>query len=225
MKIHKVARTRLEEKNMRSLEETRLRSEDVGLGSIFDDDDDGSVTSMEIIKDEVIFRIQIFFFNNILNHFGSKTLTGIACTSFDTMIKFMRLHIYVYFISKKDKDHQNDVISCIYDDVVTGLKNELSLFMKETKMAAKKQHDVNSINKKITLSKSKSTIISPPIFDSSIETFSISEVKKKNNEEALVVNQEKKNNNVEVDPKKDSISKTSSDESSDESSGIVNKNK
>ena len=46
---------------MRSLEETRLRLEDVGLGSIFDDDDDdGSVTSMEMLKDEVIFRIKHF---------------------------------------------------------------------------------------------------------------------------------------------------------------------
>ena len=34
-KIHNVVRTRLEEKKMRSLEETRLRSEDVGLSSIF----------------------------------------------------------------------------------------------------------------------------------------------------------------------------------------------
>ena len=58
-------------------------------------------------------------------------------------------------------------------------------------MAAKKQHEVDSINKRRTLSKSKSTIISPPIFDSSIETSSIPEVKKKSNEEALVVNQEK----------------------------------
>ena len=57
-KIHKVVRTRLEEKNMRSLEEARLCSEDVGLGSIFDEDDDGSVTSMEMLKDEVIFRIK-----------------------------------------------------------------------------------------------------------------------------------------------------------------------
>ena len=51
-------RTRLEEKNMRSLEEKRLRSENVGLDSIFDDDDDGSVTSMEMLKDEVIFRVK-----------------------------------------------------------------------------------------------------------------------------------------------------------------------
>ena len=34
-KIHNVVRTRLEEEKMRSLEETRLRSEDVGLSSIF----------------------------------------------------------------------------------------------------------------------------------------------------------------------------------------------
>ena len=113
----------------------------------------------------------------------------------------------MYFISKKDKYHQKDVIGCIYDDVVTGLKNELLLFMKETKMAAKKKHEVDSINKKRTLSKSKSTIISPAIFDSSIETSSIPEVNKKSNEEALVVNQEKKKNNVEVDPKENLIYK------------------
>ena len=134
---------------MRSLEETRLRSEDVGLGSVFDDDDDGSVTSMEMLNDEVILRIKSLFKNNVLHHLGSKTLTGIACTSFDSMIKFMRFHIIVYFISKEDKDHQKDIIGCIYDDVITGLKNELSLFMKETKMAAKKQQEVDYINKKI----------------------------------------------------------------------------
>ena len=43
---------------MISLEEKRLRSENVGLDSIFDDDDDSSVTSMEILKDEVIFRVK-----------------------------------------------------------------------------------------------------------------------------------------------------------------------
>ena len=168
-KIRKVVWTRLEEKNMRSLEETRLGSEDIDLCSVFDDDNDGSVTSMDMLKDEVILRIKTLFKNNFLNYLGSKTLTGIACTSFDSMIKFMRFHIVVYFISKEDKDHQKDVIGCIYDDVITGLKNELSLFMKETKMAAKKQQEVDSINKKISISKSKSTTISPPIFDSSIE--------------------------------------------------------
>ena len=44
---------------------------------------------------------------------------------------------------------------------------------------------------------------------------------KKNSDE--LVNQEKNINNVEVDPEEDSISRTSSDESIDESSGIVNK--
>ena len=57
-KIHNVVRTRLEEKKMRSLEETRLRSEDVGLSSIFNDDDDGSDTSMEMLKDEVVLRFK-----------------------------------------------------------------------------------------------------------------------------------------------------------------------
>ena len=102
-KFDKVVRTRLEEKNMRSLEETRLRSEDVGLGSVFDDDDDGSVTSMEILKDEVVLRIKSLFKNNIVHHLGSKILTGIACSSVDSMIKFCRFHIVVYFISKDGK--------------------------------------------------------------------------------------------------------------------------
>ena len=137
-KIRNVVWTRLEEKNMRSLEETRLGSEDIGFCSVFDDDNDGSVTSMDMLKDEVILRIKTLFKNNFLNYLGSKTLTGIACTSFDSMIKFMRFHIVVYFISKEDKYHQKDIIGCIYDDVITGLKNELSLFMKEKKMAAKK---------------------------------------------------------------------------------------
>ena len=46
---------------MKSLEEKRLRSENVGLDSIFDGDDDGSVTSMEMLKDEVIFRVKKTF--------------------------------------------------------------------------------------------------------------------------------------------------------------------
>ena len=133
---------------MRSLEETRLRLEVVGLGSFFDDDDDGSVTSMEMLKDEVVLRIKSLLKNNVLHRLGSKTLTGIACTSFDSMIKFMRFHIVVYFISKEDKDHQKDVIGCIYDDVITGLKNELSLFMKETKMATKNNKRLITLTKK-----------------------------------------------------------------------------
>ena len=122
---------------MRSLEETSLRSEDVGLSSVFDDDDDSSVTSMEMLKDEVVLRIKSLFKNNVLHHLGSKTLTEIACSSVDSMIKFCRFNIIVYFISKEDKDYQNDVIGFIYDDVIPGLKKELSLFMKETKIAAK----------------------------------------------------------------------------------------
>ena len=91
-KFHKVVRTRLEEKNIRSLEETRLRFEDVVLGSIFDDDDDGSVTLIEMLKDEVIFRIKTLFKANVLNHLGSKSRIGIACTSYDTMINFVKVH-------------------------------------------------------------------------------------------------------------------------------------
>ena len=88
-------------------------------------------------------------------------------------------------------------------------------------MVAKKQQEVDSLNKKISTSKSKSTIISPPIFDSSIDKSIVTEVKGKNSDD--LVNQEKNNNNVEVEPEEDSISRTSSDESIDESSGIVNK--
>ena len=51
-------RTRLEEKNMRSLEEKRLRSENVGMNSIFDDKDDSTVTSLEMLKDKITFRVK-----------------------------------------------------------------------------------------------------------------------------------------------------------------------
>ena len=50
-------RTRLEEKSMRYLEEKRLRSENAGVDNIFEDEDNGSVTLMEILKDEVTFRV------------------------------------------------------------------------------------------------------------------------------------------------------------------------
>lgn len=53
-------RTRLEENNMRSLEEKRVRSENVGIESIFEDEDDDNVTSMEILKDEDTFRLKRF---------------------------------------------------------------------------------------------------------------------------------------------------------------------
>ena len=98
----------------------------------------------------------------------------------------------MYSTSLEDKDHQSDVIACIYDDVVKYLKKELSLFMKETKMGAKMHHEVDITNRKriqskstsvsvsdpILHSKSKSTsfcdpIISPPIYDSTIETSTI----------------------------------------------------
>ena len=60
-KIEKIVclsnRTRLEEKSLRYLEEKRLRSENVGVDSIFEDEDNGSVTLIEILKDEVTFRV------------------------------------------------------------------------------------------------------------------------------------------------------------------------
>ena len=45
---------------MRFVEEKHLRSENVGIDSIFEDedDDDDSVTSMEILKNEVTFRVK-----------------------------------------------------------------------------------------------------------------------------------------------------------------------
>ena len=52
-KICNGARTRSEEQNIR-LEELRLRSEGIGLSCIFGADDDGSDTSMEMLKEEMI---------------------------------------------------------------------------------------------------------------------------------------------------------------------------
>ena len=106
---------------MRSLEEKRLHSENVSLDSIFDDDDDDSITSMEILKDQVTFQVKNGFKANVLNNLGARTLIGIVCTSYDTMIKFMKIHMY--FTNLEDKYHQSDAIACIYDDVVKYLKN------------------------------------------------------------------------------------------------------
>ena len=100
---------------MRPWEETRLRSEDVGLSSVFHDDDDGSDTSMEMLKDEVVLRIKSLFRTIVLHHLGSNILPGIACKLVESMIKFCRFHLIVYFISKEDKDYQSDVIGCIFD--------------------------------------------------------------------------------------------------------------
>ena len=64
-------RTRLKEENMRFLEEKRLRSENVGIESIFDDEDDGNVTSMEILKDKVTLRVKKLFEANVLDNLGA----------------------------------------------------------------------------------------------------------------------------------------------------------
>ena len=164
-KIRNVVRTRLEEKNMRSLEELRLRSEGIGLSSIFDDDDDGSDTSMEILKDEMILHFKQKFRTNLLQHLGSNNLTGIACKSVDSLIQFCRRHVIVFFIMKKDKEYQRDIIADLIDDVIPDMKYELSSFMKETKLAAKKQEEVDKINNKRVSTTSKAKVSSSkPIF-------------------------------------------------------------
>ena len=103
-------RTRLEEKNMRFLEEKHLRSENVGIEIIFQDVDDDSVTSVEILNDEVTFRVKKLFKANVSNNLGARTLNGIACFSYDKMIQFMKIYISIYFTSLEDKDHSSGVI-------------------------------------------------------------------------------------------------------------------
>ena len=105
-----------------------------------------------------------------MNNLGTRTLIGIAWTSYDTMIKFMKIYIAMYFTSLEDKDHTSDVIVYIYDDVIKdeNLKKKLFLFMKETKI----QHEVDIINKKGLHSKSKSTSVSDPIVHSKINSSS-----------------------------------------------------
>ena len=61
-KIRNVVRTRLEVKKMRSLEEMRLRSEDVGLISIFNDDDD----SIIVIHQWKCLRMRSYYVSNNL---------------------------------------------------------------------------------------------------------------------------------------------------------------
>ena len=166
---------------------------------------------MELLKD-IVLRIKSLFRTNVLHHLGSNTLAGIACKSVESMIRFCRFHLIVYFISKEDKDYQSDVIGCIFDDVIPGLKNELTLLMKETKMAAKKQEEVDTINKKRSISKSKPIIISPPIIDSSNDKSTVTKLNKNNIDE--LVNEDNNNNIVNVDSEE-----TSFDESNDESCG------
>ena len=113
---------------MRSLEESRLRSENVGLSSIFNDDNDGSDTSMEMLKDEMILHFKQLFRTNLLHHLGSNNLTGFACKSVDSLIIFCRRHLIVFYISKKNKKYQRDIISDLIDDVIPDMKYELSYF-------------------------------------------------------------------------------------------------
>ena len=130
-------RTRLEEKNEK-MEELRLRSEGIVLSDIFNADDDGSDTSMEMLKDEMILHFKQMFKTNLLEQLGSNNLTGFACKSVESLIIFCRKHLIVYYISNKDKKYQRDIIACIIYDVIPDLKYELTLFMKDTKLAAKK---------------------------------------------------------------------------------------
>ena len=71
---------------------------------------------MKILKDEVTLRVKKLFKVNVLNNLGARTLIAIACTSYDKMILFMKMHIFMYFTNLEDKDHSSDVIACIYND-------------------------------------------------------------------------------------------------------------
>ena len=75
----------------------------------------------------------IFFRTNVLHHLDSNTLPGIACKSVESMIKFCRFRLIVYFISKEDKDYQTDVIGCIFDDVIPGFKKLINVIHEEDK--------------------------------------------------------------------------------------------
>ena len=72
-----------------------------------------------------------------------------------------------FFLLKEDKEYQRDIIADLIDDVIPDMKYELSLFMKETKLAAKKQEETDNINDKRVSTKSKAKVIPPPIIDSS----------------------------------------------------------
>ena len=90
----------------------------MGIEIIFQDVDDDSVTSVEILKDEVTFRVKKLFKANVSNNLGARTLNGIASFSYDKMIQFMKVYISIYFTSLEDKDPSSGVIECIYDDAV-----------------------------------------------------------------------------------------------------------
>ena len=161
-KIRKSTRTRLEENNMR-LEELRLRSEGIVLSDIFDADDDGSDTSMEMLKDEMIVHFKEKFRSNLLLNLDSNNLTGNACKSFDSLIVFCRKYTIVNFSFKEDKDgkeYQTDILGDLINDVIPDMKFELSTFMKETKLAAKKQEEVDKINNKRVSTTSKAKVSS-----------------------------------------------------------------
>ena len=54
---------------MRSFVEKRLRSENVGIDSIFEDENDDSVTSMDILKDEITFRVKKLSKENVTKNY------------------------------------------------------------------------------------------------------------------------------------------------------------
>ena len=162
-KIRKSTRTRLEEK-----EKLRLRSEGIVLSDIFDADDDSSDTSMEMLKDEMIVHFKEKFRINLLQNLGSNNVTGIACKSYDSLIEFCRKYTLFNFSYKKDKHgkkYQSDILADLIDDIIPDMKYELSSFMKETKLAAKKQEEVDKINNKRVSTTSKAKVSSSkPIF-------------------------------------------------------------
>ena len=136
---------------MRFAEEKRLRSENVDIDSIFEDEDDDSVITMDILKDEVTLRVKNLFKANVTKNLGGSSLIGIACFSYDKIIKFMKIHISMYSTGLEDREHSSNVIESIYDDIVKDkcVKKDLSLFLKEVKM----KNEVYIINKNRLIAK------------------------------------------------------------------------
>ena len=114
---------------MKVEEEERLRSKNLGVESIFQDDNDDYLARREQIKVDMRSKINYLFKCNLEDNKRKDNLIDLAKYSYNTMQKFMKKHIILSYTIDKN-NVSSDYIDLIHDEVIEEslLKNKLSLF-------------------------------------------------------------------------------------------------
>ena len=108
---------REEERKMREEVEERLRSEDLGVESIFQDDNDDCLTRREQIKVNMRPIINHLFKYNLEENQRKDNLIDLAKCSFNSMMKCMKIHMILNYTI--DNNNVSSVyIDSIYDEVI-----------------------------------------------------------------------------------------------------------